>query len=59
MITVHDSLYTVEKKNYYMILTKKINKNQKIFSYNSFENKNFLKIEKLKKQIKVFSPENK
>ena len=43
MITVHDSLYTVEKKNYYIIYPNRSSKqNQKIFSYNSENNKIFL-----------------
>ena len=51
MITVHDSLYTVEKKDFYIIYPKKNTKQNKIFSYNSYDNKKFLTDSLLKKQI--------
>ncbi len=55
MITVHDSLNTIEKENYYIIYPeKKDKKNKKIFSYNSLDNTNFLSINNIKKQLNNF-----
>ena len=59
MITVHDSLYTVEKKDFYIIYPKKNSKQMnKIFSYNSHENKKFLSFNLLKKQIQNYKEQN-
>ncbi len=59
MITVHDSLYTVEKKDYFIINPKKnSNQNTKIFSYNSFENKDYLEDNLLKKLVTDFHLKN-
>ena len=59
MITVHDSLYTTEKKNYFIINPKKnSNYNSKIFSYNSFDNSDYLKEQLLRKQVTQFHLKN-
>ena len=50
LITESDSLNTLELKNYYIILPsykKNIKKNNKPFSYNSRNNKDFLSIKSL------------
>ncbi len=54
LITESDSLNTLELKNYYIILPsykKNIKKNNKPFSYNSRNNKDFLSIKSLQKLI--------
>jgi UDP-N-acetylglucosamine 4,6-dehydratase len=53
LITESDSLNTIEKKSYYTILPsyKKSSKKNKIFSYNSKNNKNFLSIKEIKTLI--------
>jgi len=59
MITVHDSLYTTEKKDYFIINPKKNSNNKsKIFSYNSFDNVDYLKEQLLKKQVTEFNLKN-
>jgi len=55
MITAHDSLNTIERKNYYIIYPEKQNKkNERIFSYNSLDNTNFLSINNIKKELNNF-----
>ena len=59
MITVHDSLYTTEKKKYFIINPKKnSNYSSKIFSYNSFDNSDYLKEQLLRKQVTQFHLKN-
>lgn len=62
MITQADSYTTLEYKDHYRIIPKRVsikhNKNfkyvSKNFSYNSKNNKNFLTVQNLKKEIKIF-----
>ena len=52
MITVHDSIYTLEKKDCYIIYPQKhLAKSKKLFSYNSENNRKFLTQKMLKTQI--------
>ena len=53
LITESDSLNTIEKKNYFVVLPsyKKNSKKNKIFSYNSKNNKIFLSIKEIKTLI--------
>ena len=63
MITINDSYNTLESKDYFIILPPdkiknymKINKNYRLvkenFSYNSFDNNHYLKIDDMEKIIK-------
>ena len=63
MITVHDSIFTIEKKRYFIIypknkIIKKIKEN-KLFSYNSLSNKYFLSEKDLKKNLAEYQKNTK
>ena len=61
LVCESDSLNTVNKKDHYIILPsyKKVKSKNKIFSYNSKNNKDFLSIKKLQLLIYNFQKENK
>ena len=54
MISIYDSINTVEHKDKYMIVENNKNKKQLNFSYNSRDNKDFISLNELKKIVEFF-----
>ena len=55
MISIYDSVNTIELKDKYLIVQNKNKKNNQRFSYNSRDNKDFINIDELKKIIKFYN----
>ena len=54
MISIYDSINTLEYKDKYMIVEKTKNKKKLNFSYNSRDNKDFISLNELKKIVEFF-----